>query len=193
MSRAPILIKDLVKGNQVWKMHIRVVDLWVVKEKNGQQHLELSQNSQVKENETYFLYNGEPLVNDGPFKMSFGVLQDVVKTQMGGGGKKSYVNITLRDFEGNVIEVVLWDDYDKKFINYNAPTKIIGPTIIILTHAWCKPNTGLPCLSNAWNGSQLYINLDHPQVNFSLAELLLFPGEAYTCFPNKMGSPPKTD
>lgn len=40
-----------------------------------------------------------------------GILQDVVKTQMGDGGKKSYSNITLHDEVGNVIEVSLWDDY----------------------------------------------------------------------------------
>ncbi|XP_058726332.1 replication protein A 70 kDa DNA-binding subunit E-like [Vicia villosa] len=211
MSRAAILIKDLVKGNQVWKMQIRVVDLWVVKEKTGQQHLECVIQDvkgdqihvitrsrdfkewidQVKENETYSLYNGEPVVNDGPFKVCanplkllfnggttvtnvafpeiplhkynfqpienflkgsikhdmlydvIGVLQDVLRTQVGGGGRKSCANITLRDIEGNVIEVVLWGDYCKQFLSYNTPGKMAGPTIIILTHAWCKPNTGL--------------------------------------------------
>ncbi|XP_058776624.1 uncharacterized protein LOC131650946 [Vicia villosa] len=235
MSRPPILIKDLVKGSQVWKMHIRVVDVWVVIEKNGNKHLEAviqdvkgdkihvttrGRDFQdwievVKEHETYFLYNGEPVDNDGPFKVcanplklifnggttmsqvsipeipshsytfhpigSFlkadfkhdqlydviGVLQDVLKTQVGGGGRKSCVNVTLRDVEGNVIELVLWDDYAKQFNNYTTPNNFAGPTIIVLTHAWCKPNTvsGLPCLSNAWNGSKLYINLEHPQVD----------------------------
>ncbi|XP_058732680.1 replication protein A 70 kDa DNA-binding subunit E-like [Vicia villosa] len=234
MSRAAILIKDLVKGNQVWKMQIRVVDLWVIKEKTGQQHLECVIQDvkgdqihvitrsrdfkewidQVKENETYSLYNGEPVVNDGPFKVCanplkllfnggttvtnvafpeiplhkynfqpienflkgsikhdmlydvIGVLQDVLRTQVGGGGRKSCANITLRDIEGNVIEVVLWGDYCKQFLSYNTPGKMAGPTIIILTHAWCKPNTvsGVPMLSNAWNGSRLHINLEHPQV-----------------------------
>ncbi|XP_058734765.1 uncharacterized protein LOC131606586 [Vicia villosa] len=89
MSRAPILIKDLVKGNQIWKMLIRVIDVWVVKEKTGQQHLEfIIQDGkgdrihattrsrdfpdwikQVKEHDTYSLYNGEPIINDGPFKV----------------------------------------------------------------------------------------------------------------------------
>ncbi|XP_058775273.1 uncharacterized protein LOC131649530 [Vicia villosa] len=235
MSRPPILIKDLVKGSQVWKMHIRVVDVWVVIEKNGNKHLEAviqdvkgdkihvttrGRDFQdwievVKEHETYFLYNGEPVDNDGPFKVcanplklifnggttmsqvaildipshsytfhpieSFlkadfkhdqlydviGVLQDVLKTQVGGGGRKSCVNISLRDIEGNVIELVLWEDYAKQFNKYTTPNNFVGPTIIVLTHAWCKPNTvsGLPCLSNAWNGSKLYINLDHPQVH----------------------------
>ncbi|KAI5385232.1 hypothetical protein KIW84_071998 [Lathyrus oleraceus] len=36
-----------------------------------------------------------------------GVLQDVMKTQMGSGGKKSCTNITLRDEPGNVVEVSL--------------------------------------------------------------------------------------
>ncbi|XP_058782843.1 uncharacterized protein LOC131657463 [Vicia villosa] len=198
MSRAPILIKDLVKGNQVWKMMIRVVDLWVVSEKNGHQHLEMVIQDvkgdkihvttwnrdfkdwfeQVKEHETFIVYNGEPVDNEGPLKVCshplklifngdvIGVLQDVVRTQMGGVGRKSCVNITLRDVEGNVIEVALWEAYGKQFMNYTTPDNISGPTIIVLTHAWCKPNTvsGLPSLSNAWNGSRLYINLDHPQV-----------------------------
>ncbi|CAK8538393.1 unnamed protein product [Lathyrus sativus] len=209
MSRPPIFIKDLVKGNQVWKMHVRVVDLWVVKEKNGQQHLELviqdgkgdqihvvTRNrdfkewiEQLKERDTYAVYNGESVVNDGSFKVCYnslklvfnggtttsnismpkipshqfkfkaigdflnglfqidmlydviGILQDVVKTQMGGGGKKSCANITLRDESGNVIEVALWDDYGKQFMNYNNSNKNDGPTILILTHAWCKKNS----------------------------------------------------
>lgn len=41
-----------------------------------------------------------------------GVLQGVLKTQMG-GGRKSCANITLRDEAANVIEVSLWDDYGK--------------------------------------------------------------------------------
>lgn len=39
-----------------------------------------------------------------------GVLQDVVKTQMGCGGKKLCANITLRDEAWNVIEVALLSD-----------------------------------------------------------------------------------
>lgn len=71
-----------------------------------------------------------------------GVLQDVVKTQMAGGGKKSCANITLRDEAGNIIEVVLWDDYGKQFMSYNTSNKSPGPTVIVLTHAWCKQNQG---------------------------------------------------
>ncbi|KAI5410189.1 hypothetical protein KIW84_055607 [Lathyrus oleraceus] len=41
MSRPLILIKDFVKGNQVWKMLIRIVDLWVVKEISGLQQLKM--------------------------------------------------------------------------------------------------------------------------------------------------------
>ncbi|CAK8561673.1 unnamed protein product [Lathyrus sativus] len=48
MSRPPILIKDLEKGKQVWKMFIRVVDLWIMKEKSGLQQFEMViQDSQV--------------------------------------------------------------------------------------------------------------------------------------------------
>ncbi|CAI8616624.1 unnamed protein product [Vicia faba] len=51
-------------------------------------------------------------------------------------------------------------------MNYQNPDQFAAHTIGILTHAWCKQNTisGLPSLSNAWNCSRLYINLEHPQV-----------------------------
>ncbi|CAK8574917.1 unnamed protein product [Lathyrus sativus] len=89
MSRPPILIKDLEKGKQVLKMLIRIVDLWIVKEKSGLQHFELviqdSQGDQIHvttrnrefkdwseqltEHDTYCLYNGEPMTNDGTSKV----------------------------------------------------------------------------------------------------------------------------
>ncbi|CAL5197139.1 unnamed protein product [Lathyrus oleraceus] len=40
MSRPPIRICDLVVDKNVWKIAIRVVDLWIVKKRNGQQHFE---------------------------------------------------------------------------------------------------------------------------------------------------------
>ncbi|XP_058749816.1 uncharacterized protein LOC131622800 isoform X2 [Vicia villosa] len=102
-----------------------------------------------------------------------GVLQDVLKMQMGGGGRKSCVNIALRDIEGNMIEVALRGDYCKQFMNYNTHGKMVGPTVIVLTHAWCKINTvsGAPSLSNAWNDSRLLLNLDHPQIDEFKASL----------------------
>lgn len=39
MSKPPILISDLKPGQHVWKIYICVVDLWIVKEHNGQQHV----------------------------------------------------------------------------------------------------------------------------------------------------------
>lgn len=48
MSRPPIAIADLRPNNNVWKLAIRAVDLWIVKERNGQQHLEaVVQDSKV--------------------------------------------------------------------------------------------------------------------------------------------------
>lgn len=65
MSRPPILIKDLVKGNQVWKMLIRNVNLWVVKEKNGLQHLEMViQDSKVTDCLSVCIYLWIRLLNE---------------------------------------------------------------------------------------------------------------------------------
>ncbi|KAI5417453.1 hypothetical protein KIW84_042165 [Lathyrus oleraceus] len=48
MSRPPIMICDLRVDKNVWKLAIRVVDLWIVKEQNGQQHFEgVIQDSKV--------------------------------------------------------------------------------------------------------------------------------------------------
>ncbi|KAI5444614.1 hypothetical protein KIW84_013035 [Lathyrus oleraceus] len=176
MSRPPILIKGLVKGNQGDQIHVttrnREFKDWI---------------EQLTEHETYCLYNGEPMVNDNTFKVCLnklklvfnggtifskiptpvippqqfkfkaiddflsgkfttdllygdlyvvGVLQDIVKTQMGGGGKKYCANITLRDEAENVIELVLWEDYAKQFMHYNNSNNSPSPTLLILTHAW---------------------------------------------------------
>ncbi|KAL5061533.1 hypothetical protein RYX36_023270, partial [Vicia faba] len=40
MSRPPISISDLKLENNVRKLVVRVADLWFIKERSGQQHLE---------------------------------------------------------------------------------------------------------------------------------------------------------
>ncbi|KAL5102134.1 hypothetical protein RYX36_006461 [Vicia faba] len=69
MSRPPIAISYLKSENNVWKLSICVVDLWIVKELNGQQHL-------------------EAIIQDA---------NTIARTQVAGAGKKAYVNLTLAD------------------------------------------------------------------------------------------------
>lgn len=40
MSRAPIMIRDLTIGKNVWKIVVLFVEIWTVKERNGQHHVE---------------------------------------------------------------------------------------------------------------------------------------------------------
>lgn len=40
MSILPTMFVDLKLGTNVWKLAIRVFDMWIVKERNGQQHFE---------------------------------------------------------------------------------------------------------------------------------------------------------
>ncbi|CAL5193772.1 unnamed protein product [Lathyrus oleraceus] len=88
MSKPPIFVSDLEIGNHVWKMAIRIIDLWTIKERNGQLHVKMviqyakghkiqvvTRHRDYKhwtkmliEHETYALYNGEPLKNDLPLK-----------------------------------------------------------------------------------------------------------------------------
>lgn len=52
MSRPPILIKDLPPDQKHWKIVIHVIDLWLVKERNGQQHVEVI----IQDAEVYISY-----------------------------------------------------------------------------------------------------------------------------------------
>ncbi|KAI5397556.1 hypothetical protein KIW84_063393 [Lathyrus oleraceus] len=89
MSRPPSMICDLNVSDNVWKISIHVVDLWIVKERNGQQHVEcLIQDSKgdkihvvtrnrdfemwnqtLQEHQTYMVYNCDPTMNDLAFKI----------------------------------------------------------------------------------------------------------------------------
>ncbi|CAK8538744.1 unnamed protein product [Lathyrus sativus] len=179
MSRAPITIADLKIGNNVWKLAARVVDLWIVKDRNGQQHFEgVLQDSKcdkihvvtrnrdfnlwkqrLREHQTVMVYNGDPLNNDlalkvcdNPLKLVFnggttvtvvdmpeipayqfcfkpivdflhgdfrvnrlydviGVLHEVGKTQVVGGGKKACLNLIISDEIGSEIDLTLWEAY----------------------------------------------------------------------------------
>ncbi|CAL5186562.1 unnamed protein product [Lathyrus oleraceus] len=84
MSRPPILITELMPDQKVWKIAICVINLWIVKERNGQQHVEaiihdveghqihvVTRNHELdmwiqtlKEHYTYMVYNGDPRIND---------------------------------------------------------------------------------------------------------------------------------
>ncbi|XP_058768295.1 uncharacterized protein LOC131642022 [Vicia villosa] len=233
MSRPPIFVNDLEIGCQVWKMGIRVIDLWTVKERNGKLHVELiiqdAKGQQIQvvtrpreynhwmqvltEHDTYTLYNGEPLKNDiqlkacdNPIKLMFnqattlyknpqhnipphkfdfkpipdfisgifkhdmlydviGIFNEVIRKQTAGNCKKACANILFSDYHGNVIEVVLWDSFASKLFDFLNSNSNATPIIIVLTHGWCKRSAAKSTLSNAWNGSKLLINYDHPQVH----------------------------
>ncbi|KAL5059418.1 hypothetical protein RYX36_031022 [Vicia faba] len=89
MSRPLIAICDLKPEHNIWKLDIHVVNLLIIKEHSGQQHLEVIiqdakadqiqivtrsreleiWNKFLQENQTYTVYNGEPLINDLPLKV----------------------------------------------------------------------------------------------------------------------------
>ncbi|XP_058723407.1 uncharacterized protein LOC131595139 [Vicia villosa] len=89
MSRPAQLITDMTPSLNVWKIAVRVIDLWIVKERNGNQHLEailqdikgnqihlITRNRELDawkdtllEHQALMVYNGEPLINDLPLKV----------------------------------------------------------------------------------------------------------------------------
>ncbi|XP_058734815.1 uncharacterized protein LOC131606617 [Vicia villosa] len=205
MSRPPILISELKPDQNVWKIAIRVVDLW-----DGDQIHVVTRSRDfeiwkktLQEMQTYIVYNGETMINEMPCKVcdnkykaffnrattvtavdipdipthnfnfkSFsdflngefivdrlydipylihvlniiGAVQHVVMTQVAGAGKKACVNLTLSDKCGTEIDVTLWEGYANQFMNYAAE------------------RNGKLNISNAWSGSKLLLNHDHPQV-----------------------------
>ncbi|CAL5191723.1 unnamed protein product [Lathyrus oleraceus] len=102
MSRPPILIKDLPPDQKHWKIVIHVIDLWLVKERNGQQHVKVIiqdaedhqihvvirnreldvWNQTLQEHHTYMVYNGEPLINDLPLKVCANKFQLFLMVQL---------------------------------------------------------------------------------------------------------------
>ncbi|KAL5096572.1 hypothetical protein RYX36_000899 [Vicia faba] len=68
-----------------------------------------------------------------------GAVQQVVRTQVSGAGKKACVNLTLSDECGAEMDVTLWEAYVNQFINYAAKN---GHVFLILTHAWCFQSSG---------------------------------------------------
>ncbi|XP_050919957.1 uncharacterized protein LOC127137541 [Lathyrus oleraceus] len=129
MSRPLILISALTSNQKVWKIVIRVIDLWIVKEHNGLQHV-------------------EAIIHDA---------------EIGGSGKKACINVTLSDDCGAELDVTLWESYANQHTSY---IKDNAPPGVILTHDWSLKSLSTRKLnvSNAWNGSKLLLNYDHPQV-----------------------------
>ncbi|KAI5416336.1 hypothetical protein KIW84_041409 [Lathyrus oleraceus] len=78
MSRPPILIKDLVKGNQGDQIHM------TTRNREFKDWFE-----QLTEHETYCLYNGDPMVNDS----TFNVCPNKLKLVFNGGTTVSKLRI----------------------------------------------------------------------------------------------------
>ncbi|KAL5101329.1 hypothetical protein RYX36_005656 [Vicia faba] len=162
MSRAPIFVSDLEIGKQVWKMAVGVHDLWTDKEINGSLHVELViQDTKACDNQLKRLFNSAttlcktPIHNMPPHKFNFnpvsdflggsykhdqlyGILHEVIRKQIAGNNKKACANIALSDYHGNIIDLELWDAFASKLSAYLNSNNNVTPTIIVLTHGWCK-------------------------------------------------------
>ncbi|WJX79778.1 hypothetical protein P8452_62863 [Trifolium repens] len=87
-------------------------------------------------------------------------------TQLVPGGRKLQVNFKLKDLTGNILNVTLWEDFALQFSNYNKRRTDWGPTIVLIHNAKIKEATDAYELgiSNVWNGTQLFINADLPDI-----------------------------
>ncbi|KAK2404179.1 hypothetical protein QL285_053544 [Trifolium repens] len=95
-----------------------------------------------------------------------GAFHEIGYTQLVPGGRKLQVNLKLKDHAGDILNCTLWEDFASQFANYNNDRTEWGPTIILLHNAKINQPTDLYELgvSNAWNGTKLFINADLPEI-----------------------------
>ncbi|KAK2448277.1 hypothetical protein QL285_007560 [Trifolium repens] len=95
-----------------------------------------------------------------------GAFHEIGYTQLVPGGRKLQVNLKLKDHAGDVLNCTLWEDFATQFANYNNDRTEWGPTIILLHNAKINQATDLYELgvSNAWNGTKMFINADLPEI-----------------------------
>ncbi|WJX46875.1 hypothetical protein P8452_33622 [Trifolium repens] len=224
MTRRPFeKIKDIDDTKSLWRIAVRVKDLWVVRHgKTNNQHFEMVvcdelgdefktqftlnqtctlQNFSVEHNK--FSIKATPhsfklIITAGTLiedvnqhkiaapgykfkdfsditngKVPSDLLIDVIGnfhelgyTQLVPGGRKLQVNFKLKDLTGNILNVTLWEDFALQFSNYNKRRTDWGPTIVLIHNAKIKEATDVYELgiSNVWNGTQLFINADLPDI-----------------------------
>ncbi|WJX19584.1 hypothetical protein P8452_09253 [Trifolium repens] len=95
-----------------------------------------------------------------------GSFHELGYTQLVPGGRKLQVNFKLKDLTGNILNVTRWEDFALQFANYNKRRTDWGPTILLIHNAKIKEATDAYELgiSNVWNDTQLFINVDLPDI-----------------------------
>ncbi|PNY01098.1 hypothetical protein L195_g024386 [Trifolium pratense] len=95
-----------------------------------------------------------------------GAFHELGYTQLLPGGRKLQVNFKLKDLAGNILNCTLWEDFATQFAKYNNERTDWGPTIVLIHNARIKEATDQFELgiSNVWNGTQLFINDDIPEI-----------------------------
>ncbi|KAI5437239.1 hypothetical protein KIW84_023383 [Lathyrus oleraceus] len=76
------------------------------------------------------------------------------------------VEYVIKDFSVSELDLTLWETYAYQFMADTTENTTTCPKIIIITHAKFQQSstTRKLYISNAWNGSKLFIDYDHPQV-----------------------------
>lgn len=72
-----------------------------------------------------------------------GCLHEVIKMQTASNGRKACANIVLSDGCGNIIDCTLWENHASKIIDHVNSNNGVGTTVLVITHAWCKPKPGI--------------------------------------------------
>ncbi|GAU49502.1 hypothetical protein TSUD_287320 [Trifolium subterraneum] len=139
----------------------------------------------LAENNTFTLQNIEHKIHMPPYKFTefsdikqgkvrpdvvvdiIGVFHELDYTQTVAGNKKIQINFTLKDLKGDIIKCTLWGDFGLQFQNYNNTRSDWGPTVILIHNGKIKEATENYELgvSNAWNGTKLFINDDIAPIN----------------------------
>ncbi|KAF1876975.1 hypothetical protein Lal_00012449, partial [Lupinus albus] len=158
LSRPFDFIKDVNDSKHLWKVVVRITQLWYVQVPPKPCHLEMilmdskvsvkknefNQRSQsLLENKTYIMHNFNVLRNDLQFKacdhvyrMQFtadviGVFDKLIFSQAQSNLKK--VIFSMKDFCDDVISCTLWEAHAMKFLNFYNNQPSLQPLVILLT------------------------------------------------------------
>ncbi|KAE9617002.1 hypothetical protein Lalb_Chr03g0030751 [Lupinus albus] len=118
LSRPFNFINDLNDSKHLWKIVVRITQLWYVQIPPKPGHLEM------------ILMDSKVI----------GVFDKLIFSQTQSNLKK--VIFTMKDFCGDIISCTLWETHAMKSFNYFNNQPIVQPLVILLTNARVKKGQG---------------------------------------------------
>ncbi|KAF1858756.1 hypothetical protein Lal_00044789 [Lupinus albus] len=166
-------IKDLNDSKHLWKIAVRITQIWYVQIPPKPGHLEMilmdskGDKIQVSVRKDEFNQWNQCLLENNIYVMhNFNVMKNDLQYKACDHRHPIWEFPFRIANSGDVISCTLWETHAMKFFNYFNNQSIVQPLIILLTNARVKEGHGdvtntsnySPTVSNSWFGSKLLID-----------------------------------